>query len=70
MSKQPEAEELFDAMQAPRRRRYSGLTIGGSVAVVLDPRALQDHDIDTEDPPEFEQWVFDERGKIIIDLEQ
>lgn len=65
----PAIREHFDQMEGPRRRRFQPFSLGGSIVTSLDQDALEENGIDLEDLPELDQWIFEEEGKIVIDLD-
>lgn len=65
---QPAEKRAFEVMDGPRKKKYQPWEQGDSIAITLDPDVLQEHGIDAENLPVLEEWIFEDEGKIIIDL--
>lgn len=61
--------DLFDRMEGPPKRTYQLFEQGDSVAIVIDPNALDMAGVDFDDLPEVDEWIFEDEDKIVIDLD-
>lgn len=64
----PAEKRAFEVMEGPRKKEYQPWPQGDSIAITLDPDILADHGITEDNLPKLDQWVYEEEGRIVIDL--
>jgi len=72
MAQAPEIERQLRQMGdgGPRRRTSSLIPQGrNGLTVYLMKEALENADVDRDDPGEVDQWYFPDEGLIVLDLD-